>query len=69
VHLAEKNGVGTETWKASGLPSGLTINSAGVLSGTEKGGAKTYSVNFQVTDSSKPKKQVATQKLSLVVAN
>jgi hypothetical protein len=68
VHLAEKNGVGTETWKASGLPSGITLTSAGVLSGTEKGGAKTYSVNFSVTDSSKPKKQTATKKISLVVA-
>ncbi len=69
VHMAEKNGVGTETWKASGLPSGITLSTAGVLSGTEKGGAKTYSVNFQVTDSSKPKKQTATKKFSLVVAN
>jgi Fibronectin type III domain len=69
VHLAEKNGVGTETWKADGLPSGITLNSAGVLSGTEKGGAKTYSVTVAVRDSSKPTKQTATAKFSLVVAN
>ncbi len=71
VHLTEKNGVGTETWKATGLPKGLTLTTAGVLSGTvtKTDAAKTYSVTITVTDSSKPKKQTATVKFSLVVAS
>jgi large repetitive protein len=69
--LQEKNGVGTEKWTATGLPGGLTLGSAGVLSGTVSSGvkAKTYSVSVTVTDSSKPTKQTATTKLSLVVAS
>jgi Fibronectin type III domain/Putative Ig domain len=71
VKLAEKNGVGTETWTATGLPTGLKVTSAGVLSGTvgKSDTAKTYSVTVAVKDSSKPTKQSASVKLSLVVAS
>ena len=71
VTLAEKNGVGTETWTATGLPAGLTLSSKGVLSGKvgSADAAKTYTVSVTVKDSSKPTKQTATKKLSLVVAS
>ncbi len=69
VKLAEKNGVGTETWSATGLPKGLTLSSAGSLSGTvsSSDAVKTYTVTITVKDSSKPTKQTATTKFSLVV--
>ena len=39
------------TWSASGLPSGLTINSSsGLISGQAEGAAGTYSVTISVTD-------------------
>ena len=68
VRLTEKNGKGTEKWTGTGLPKGLTLSSAGVLSGTVKStdAVKTYSVTVTVKDSSKPK-QTATRKFSLVV--
>ena len=71
VTLVEKNGVGTETWSATGLPTGLTLSSKGVLSGkvSSADAAKTYTVSVTVKDSSKPTKQTATRKLSLVVAS
>jgi hypothetical protein len=46
---------GTEpyTWTATGLPSGLTLSSSGVLSGTPKS-ALSLAVTFVVTDTSTP---------------
>ncbi len=71
VTLTEKNGVGTETWTASGLPAGLTLTTAGKLSGAVKKTdvAKTYSVTVTVKDSTRPTKQTASAKLNLVVAS
>jgi hypothetical protein len=71
VTLVEKNGVGTETWSATGLPAGLTLSSKGVLAGkvSSADAAKTYTVSVTVKDSSKPTKQTATKKLGLVVAS
>jgi hypothetical protein len=66
--LTSKNGVGKLTWKATGLPTGLTLSTAGVLSGTDTGAAKTYTVTVTVTDSDTPTKQTATAKYSLVVS-
>jgi len=68
VKLAEKGGVGKLTWTATGLPKGLTVSSAGSLSGTvsSSDAVKTYSVTITVKDSSKPK-QTASTKFSLVV--
>jgi hypothetical protein len=66
--LTSKNGVGTLTWKATGLPTGLTLSTKGVLSGTDTGAAKTYAVTVTVTDSDTPTKQTATAKYNLVVA-
>ena len=50
--MTATNGVGPYTWSATGLPntSGLTVSSAGVISGTPTQ-ATTYSVTFVVTDS------------------
>jgi hypothetical protein len=69
VKLAEKNGVSTEKWTATGLPKGLTLSSTGSLSGTvgSSDAVKTYSVTITVKDSSKPTKQTASTKFSLVV--
>ena len=69
--LTVKNGVGTETWTATGLPTGLKLSSTGKLSGKVKSSdaAKTYSVTITVKDSSTPTKQTASSKLSLVVAS
>lgn len=66
--LGAKNGVKPYTWNvASGtLPPGLSLSAAGVLSGTP-GGAGTFSFTVQVTDSSTPTPQVASQSLSLLV--
>ena len=69
VKLAEKYGTGTEKWTATGLPKGLTLSSTGSLSGTlsSSDAVKTYSVTITVKDSSKPTKQTASTKFSLVV--
>ena len=69
VKLAEKNGVGKVAWSATGLPKGLTVSSAGSLSGTvsSSDAVKTYSVTINVKDSSKPTKQTASTKFSLTV--
>jgi len=66
--LAAKNGVKPYTWNvASGtLPSGVTLSAAGVLSGTP-GAAETFTFTVQVTDSTTPTPEVATQSLSLEV--
>ena len=70
VTLTEKNGVGTETWTAAGLPAGLKLSTAGVLSGTVSRTAaiKSYTITITVKDSAKPTKQTATAKLTLVVS-
>ncbi|MGD0394614.1 MAG: fibronectin type III domain-containing protein, partial [Acidimicrobiales bacterium] len=69
VHLAAKNGKGAEKWTATGLPKGLTLSSAGILSGTvsSSDGVKTYTVTITVKDSTKPTKQSASTKFKLVV--
>lgn len=47
--LAATGGTGTLTFSATGLPSGLSLSTAGVLSGTPAAAGST-SVQFQVTD-------------------
>lgn len=47
-------GTSPYTWSAVGLPAGLTIDNAGVISGTLPAGAKTYTVLITVTDNSAP---------------
>ncbi len=65
--LAATGGTGPYAWTISGgaLPNGITLNNAGVLSGTPSG---TGTANFtvQVSDSSLPVK-MATKALSIVV--
>jgi len=49
--LSATGGTGPCTWTAAGLPSGLYINSNGVISGTpSQGSAGTYNVQVTVTD-------------------
>jgi serine/threonine protein kinase len=46
--LAATGGTGTATWTASGLPAGLTISSAGTISGTP-GASGTFNVTVTAT--------------------
>ena len=50
--LGSSGGGATKTWTASGLPNGLTMSPAGVLSGTVPGpsGAGSYQLTVTVTD-------------------
>lgn len=49
--LLASGGVAPFTWRADGLPAGLDLSLAGVLSGTPAAGtAGSYLVNFEVTD-------------------
>jgi hypothetical protein len=53
VTFTASGGTGGYTWSAAGLPSALTLSSAGVLTGTPATGTRgTYSVAVTVTDSS-----------------
>ena len=40
------------TWTATGLPGNLSINSSGVISGSNPGAAGTYTIDITVTDAS-----------------
>ena len=57
-------GVGTLTWKATGLPTGLKISTAGAISGKPTK-AGTYNAVLTVTDT---KKQTATINVTITVA-
>ena len=66
--LAATGGTGAYHWAASGLPSGMTINTnSGEISGTATV-AGTFTITVTVTDSATPDPQSATKTLSLVVA-
>lgn len=52
-------------WSATGLPGGLTLSPAGVLSGTPTSAATTQGISIQVSDS--VTRQMATQTFSLLV--
>ena len=57
--LTASGGVLPYTWTVAGtLPVGLTLSTAGVLSGTPTGTPGTYNLTFTVTDSSAPVAQV-----------
>ena len=62
--LAATGGTPPYTWSASGLPSGLSISSAGVISGTPTASG-TFSVTVQATDSAQV---TATKAYSVTVA-
>ena len=62
--LAATGGIPPYSWSASGLPSGLSISSAGVISGTPAASG-TFSVTVQATDSAQV---TATKALTLTVA-
>ncbi|MFZ9630077.1 MAG: putative Ig domain-containing protein, partial [Ilumatobacteraceae bacterium] len=64
--VAAAGGSGTYTWSATGLPTGLSINSStGVVSGTPTA-ATTVTVTFTATDNGTPVRS-ASRSLSLVV--
>jgi hypothetical protein len=52
MKLTAKGGTSPYTWSASGLPDGLSLSSAGVLSGTPSEAGSTQ-IDFKVTDSGK----------------
>ncbi|HLH16921.1 MAG TPA: putative Ig domain-containing protein [Bryobacteraceae bacterium] len=56
------------TWSATGLPAGLSISSAGVISGTPTA-ASTGSVTIKVTDSTSPTQQSTSVTLTLTIAS
>jgi Bacterial Ig-like domain (group 3) len=67
--LAAVNGTSPYSWSlasGSSLPSGLTLSPGGVISGTPQAGG-TFSFTVQVTDSTSPTPQTATEALSLTV--
>jgi hypothetical protein len=67
--LQEQGGVGTLTWTQTGgtLPPGVTLSSAGVLSGTPTApGVYTFTVSF--ADSSSPHKTASSGTLTITVA-
>ena len=69
--LASAGGAGSETWSVSSgaLPPGITLApSTGVISGTTTTSGS-YPFTVQVTDSSTPNPQTATQNLTLNVTS
>ena len=62
--LAATGGIPPYTWSASGLPGGLSISAAGVISGTPTASG-TFSVTLQVADSTQV---TATKAYSVTVA-
>lgn len=65
--LTATGGVGAKTWSKTGtLPTGLTLSSAGVLSGTPTA-AGTPSITFTVTDSATPTANTASKQMTVTV--
>ena len=71
--LTASGGAGTLTWSISSgaLPAGLTLSSAGAITGTPTGPASATPVSFtvKVTDSSNGGPMSATQALSILISN
>ncbi len=69
--LAETGGAGTLTYSLTGgggLPAGLTLSSAGVISGTPAGPNTTSTFTVKLTDSSTAGPQFTTQGLSITIS-
>ncbi|MGA8850021.1 MAG: putative Ig domain-containing protein [Dehalococcoidia bacterium] len=64
--LVATGGRAPYTWKATGLPAGLTCSAAGVISGTPTASGD-FSVTANVTDSSSPPNTVKKTNLTLFV--
>lgn len=65
ITLAAQGGSGTLNWSATGLPNGLSLSAAGVLSGTPAA-AGTSSVNITATDPVSGQVQTLTIPLTVV---
>ena len=68
--LTESGGISPYTWTLSSgtLPAGITLSSAGVLSGTPTAAdAGTYNLTFKVSDSGTPTALTAAKPLSLTI--
>ncbi|MFH1378242.1 MAG: Calx-beta domain-containing protein [Planctomycetota bacterium] len=68
--LTSLNGTGTVTWlvTAGALPGGMTLSTAGVLSGTPTASG-TFGFTVQATDSTTPTAQTATKVFSLEISS
>jgi len=66
TQLGATGGTTPYAWTASGLPTGLSLSSGGVLSGTATQSG-TFTPSFQVTDSSSPKQSASTT-IDIVIA-
>ena len=65
--LTATGGTGSKTWSKTGtLPTGLTLSTSGVLSGTPTA-AGTPSITFKVTDSATPTPAEATKAITVTV--
>src|SRR6266849_5908893 len=65
--LQAQSGIAPYNWTAAGLPAGLSLSTAGVLSGTPTATGP-FSVTVKVTDSSTPQ-QTASKTYSLTIAS
>uniref|UniRef100_Q01TD0 Ig family protein n=1 Tax=Solibacter usitatus (strain Ellin6076) TaxID=234267 RepID=Q01TD0_SOLUE len=67
--MVATGGTGTDTWQitAGALPAGLTLSTAGVITGTPTASATAVSLTFKVTDTGVPV-QTATVTLPLTIA-
>jgi Putative Ig domain len=67
--IAATGGTTPYSFSATGLPSGLSISSAGAITGTPAGSAAgTAAVTFTVTDTTKPTAETATATLNLTIS-
>ena len=64
--MAVTGGTPTYTWSATNLPTGLTMNAAGAISGLPSA-AGTTNVQFSVTDSSTPSHLTLTTTIAIVI--
>jgi hypothetical protein len=67
VHFGATGGVAPYTWSAKGLPAGMTLSVAALLSGTPRS-AGVYNVTVTATDSSSPAALSASRDFKLAVS-
>jgi len=67
--LAATGGVGSYTWSASGLPAGLTLSAAGVVTGTLAAGSYTFTATVYDTETSVASKNYTLTVSTVTVSN